>query len=73
MFFRHAKHVVDEFMTLPNLLSPEAYLKDPWIGHDAGKYVTLFTKNLDLILDICRGIGLFPFRIYQSSADLPLV
>lgn len=50
MFFRHAKHVVDEFMTLSNLRSPEAYLKDPWIGPDAGELVILFTKNLALTL-----------------------
>lgn len=36
--FRHSPSVVKEFMRFPNLRDLDSFLREPWIGSEAGKY-----------------------------------
>lgn len=53
-FFRNAPHIVDQFMTFPNLRTLDAYLNLPWISSDSGALGN-FSPQAILLIDSFRG------------------
>ncbi|KDQ20882.1 hypothetical protein BOTBODRAFT_169589 [Botryobasidium botryosum FD-172 SS1] len=68
-FFKHATHISDQFMNLPNLQTMDAYMTMPWIGSDAEECEYSHFAFLDSNLTFLRFNAMVYTRFHLSSPE----